>query len=141
MYVLSIIIAVMVVFSGVIGLNDAFAQTEINVTEAQPCFLNYTAGVQMWKNCGFQEDYLGAVLAPFEWVTGGLFSMIIVAVLIIMTYIKYHTIIYPIIIGVVMFPVSFFLFPENFLSFGILLAFVGIGALIWYIIVRQTKEY
>ena len=121
--------------------DAAFAQTVINVTETQPCFLNYTAGVEMWDNCGFEEDYLAAALLPFEWVTGGLFSIIIVAILILMSYIKYHNIIFPIVIGVVMLPISYFAFPPQFLSFAIILAFVGIGSLIWYILVRQTKEY
>lgn len=124
-----------------IGVDIAFAQTTINVTETQPCFLNYTAGVDMWENCGFEDDYLAAALLPFEWVTGGLFSIIIVAILIMMSYIKYHNIIYPIMIGIIMLPISYFAFPPQFVSFAIILAFVGIGSLIWYILVRQTKEY
>jgi len=123
------------------SIDYAFAQTTINVTETTPCFLNYTAGVEMWENCGYEEDYLAAALLPFEWVTGGLFSIIIVSIIILMSYIKYHNIIFPIVIGVVMLPISYFAFPPQFLSFAIILAFVGIGTLIWYILVRQTKEY
>ncbi len=121
--------------------NQAFAQVEINVTETAPCFLNYSAGVDMWENCGFHEDYLASALLPFEWVTGGLFSIVIVAIIILMSYIKYHNAIYPLLIGIVMMPISYFAFPPQFLSFAIIMAFTGVGALIWYILVRQTKEY
>jgi len=122
--------------------DSAFAQTTINVTDSgSPCFLNYTAGVQMWDNCGFDEDYIQAALLPWEWVTGGLFSMMIVAILVLFTYVKYHTVIYPITIGIVFLPLSFFLFPDVFLSFSVIMAFVGVGALIYYALIKQTKEY
>ena len=35
---------------------DVFAQEVITVNQTEPCFLNYSAGVDMWKNCGFDED-------------------------------------------------------------------------------------
>lgn len=122
-------------------IDSAYAQTTITVNSTDPCFLNYTAGIDMWDNCGFEEDYLAAALLPFEWVTGGLFSIMIVSILIIMSYIKYHNVIYPLMIGIVMLPISYFAFPPQFISFAIILAFVAVGALIWYVLVRQTKEY
>ena len=85
-------------------IDQAYAQTVIDVGETQPCFMNYTAGSQMWKNCDFQGDPVGATMLGFEWVTGGLFSMIVVALIVIMVYIKYHTVIYPIAIGIIMLP-------------------------------------
>ncbi len=122
-------------------LGEASAQTEVNVTETVPCFLNYTAGVDMWRNCGYDTDFMSATLLPFEWVTGGLLSMIVVTLIIIISYMKYRTIIYPIAIGFIMLPTSYFLFPDVFLSYAFVMAFVSIGLLIWYIIIRQTKEY
>ena len=123
----------------IFDINPAYAQTVINVTEsAEPCFMNYTAGSDLWSNCGFEEDYLAAVLLPWEWVSGGYFSM--VGVLVLMTYIKYHTVILPIAIGIVMLPTSYFLFPDVFLSYAIILMFVGIGVLIWFAYIRQTRE-
>ena len=90
--------------SGPIVLDQAYAQTVIEVGETEPCFMNYTAGANMWKNCNFQGDPVGAAMLGFEWVTGGLFSMIIVALIVIMVYIKYHQILYPIAIGIIMIP-------------------------------------
>ena len=127
----------LIVFSFV---NVANAQTIINVTSSTPCFLNYTAGYQMWQNCGFGTDPIKAAVAPFEWVTGGLFSMIVVAVLCIMTYVKYHTVIYPIIIGIMFLPTSFFLFPQVFLAFSTIMMAVGIGSIIWFAYHRSTRE-
>ncbi len=121
-------------------INDAYGQTVINVTATDPCFLNYTAGVDMFRNCGFQTDFIKAALAPFEWVTGGLFSMVIVVVLVIMTYMKYHTIIYPIAIGIAFLPMSWFLFPDLFLSYAIVMAGIGIAAVIWSIVVQRTNQ-
>ena len=31
----------------------------------QPCFLNYTAGIDIWSNCGMGTDYLKAVVSPW----------------------------------------------------------------------------
>ena len=121
-------------------IDQAYAQTVIDVGEAQPCFMNYTAGSQMWKNCDFQGDPVGATMLGFEWVTGGLFSMIVVALIVIMVYIKYHTVIYPIAIGIIMLPTSYFLFPDIFLSFALIMAGVGIAALIYGIIVLRTRD-
>lgn len=121
-------------------IDQAYAQTVIDVGETQPCFMNYTAGSQMWKNCNFQGDPVGATMLGFEWVTGGLFSMIVVALIVIMVYIKYHTVIYPIAIGIIMLPTSYFLFPDIFLSFALIMAGVGIAALIYGIIVLRTRD-
>lgn len=123
------------------SMTPAFAQQSIIVNETTPCFLNYTAGAQMLENCGFQDDYLEASLLPWEWVTGGNFSMVIAGVFVMFTYIKYHKAVYPIIIGTFMLPISFFVFPDSFLVFAVIMAFVTVGILIWYVFIRQTKEY
>ena len=122
-------------------IPPSFAQEVITVNQTTPCFLNYTAGVEMWQNCGYDVDFLDAALSPWEWITGGYFSLIFVGIFVMFTYIKYHKIVYPIIIGVMFLPFSFFLFPDTFLSFAFLMTFIGIGILIWYIYIRQTKEY
>lgn len=121
-------------------INDANAQTIINVTTSTPCFFNYTAGVHMWENCGFRTDFVKATLAPFEWVTGGLFSMLIVIILVIMTYVKYHTVIYPIMIGIIMLPISYFLIPQQFLSFAFIAAGIGLGSIILKAVIWNTRE-
>ena len=121
-------------------IDQAYGQTNIEVGETMPCFMNYTAGSEMWKNCNFQGDPLGATLLGFEWVSGGLFSMIVVALIVVMVYIKYHTVIYPIAIGIVMLPTSFYLFPEEFISYAFVMAGVGIAALIYGIIILQTRD-
>lgn len=123
------------------SVQMAYAQEIITVNETTPCFLNYTAGADLWNNCGFDTDYLAATILPFEYVTGGLFSMIIVSVLIGAVYMKYQKAIYPILIGVMFLPMSFFLFPETFVIWAVLMAFLAMGILVWYVFVRQTKEF
>jgi len=113
----------------------------IQVNQTTPCFLNTTAGADMWRNCGITTDYLQTVLLPWEWITGGYFSFILVSIFVGITYIKYHKIVYPILVGVIFLPLSYFVFPEQFLSFAILFAFIGAGLLVAYIFLRQTKEY
>ena len=134
-----ILFAVSIVSSPLI-IDQAYGQTDIEVGETMPCFMNYTAGSQMWKNCDFAGDPIGATLFGFEWGTGGLFSMIIVALIVVMVYIKYHTVIYPIAIGIIMLPTSFYLFPEEFVSYAFVMAGVGIAALIYGIIILQTRD-
>ena len=77
-------------------------------------------------------------MAPWEWVTGGSISMTIAGILILVSWAKYRTAIYPIFIGVVMLPLSYFLFPAEFLSFAFLLAALGVGIYLWWAITRQT---
>ena len=126
--------------SGPIVLDQAYAQTVIEVGETEPCFMNYTAGASMWKNCNFQGDPVGAAMLGFEWVTGGLFSMIVVALIVIMVYIKYHQILYPIAIGIIMIPTSYFLFPDMFLSYALIMAGIGLGGGIYTVYILATRN-
>lgn len=119
----------------------AEAQTIINVTQSPVCFLNETAGPWVWRDCGLGEDWLRATLLPFEWVTGGNFSMIIVSVFIVMSYLKYHKMIYPMMLGAFFLPISYFVFPDVFIMWALIMGFVGIGLMIAFIILKQTKEY
>lgn len=121
--------------------NMAYAQTTINVTSTEPCFLNYTAGVHMWENCGFDQDYLTFSLMGWQWITGGNFTLVLVSVIMFGSYMKYHKMMYPILIGVMFLPLSYFVFPAVFLSWAFLMAFIGIGIGVWYAIYKQTKEY
>lgn len=113
----------------------------IQVNQTTPCFLNDTAGADIWRNCGFGTDYIAGALIGFEWITGGYFSMILVGLLVGITYIKYQKVIYPLIIGMVFLPISYFLFPDTWLNYAFLFGIFGLGALLYYIIVRKTKEY
>ena len=116
------------------SVNDAFAQEVITVNSTTPCFLNATAGIHMWENCGAGEDFVSFALLPFEWITGGYFSMILISVLILAVYIKYHKAIYAVAIGVVFIPISFQFFPEQFWGFIIILVVLGVAAgIIWLI--------
>ena len=120
----------------------AFAQSSvINVTSTQPCFLNYTAGLDIMENCGADEDYLQYALLPWQWISGGHFTMIFVAILATFSYIKYHKAAYPIAIGVTMLPISYFAFPDEFVIWALLMTGIAIAILIWYAFVRQTKEW
>lgn len=116
------------------------ASAQIVVNQTEPCFFNYTAGPQMFDNC-YEDDYLTFALLGWEWITGGFFSMIFVGVWMFATWVKYHKMNYPILIGVMFLPISWFLFPESFFSWAVIMAFIGVGIAIWYIFIRQTKEY
>lgn len=119
-------------------INFIFFQTII-VNNTQPCFLNYTSP-NMWQSCGLDKDFLTGSLVGWQWITGGNFSMIFVAILVMFSYIKYHKMIYPIVIGIFLLPISYFVFPTPFLNFAFVLAGLGIGILIWYIKISQTNE-
>ena len=120
--------------------DNAFAQTTIEVGESTPCFMNYTASTEMWSNCGMETDPLGAVTLPFEWVTGGYFSLLVIGLIMLIVYIKYQTAIYPVAIGIVMLPTSYFLIPQQFFSFLILMMGVTVAAGIYYMLVTSNKE-
>ena len=113
----------------------------IQVNDTVPCFLNETAGANMWENCGFGDDFLQASLLGWEWITGGYFSMIIVSIFIMFSYMKYHKAVYPLLIGIMFLPISFYIFPDVFLTFAFIMTIALIAILIWYIYIKQTKEY
>ncbi len=113
----------------------------IPVNQTEPCFLNYTAGADMWQQCGIEDDFIRFALAPFEWVTGGYFSMIVVSLLVVLSYIKYHKAVLRVLIVIFFLPVSAALFPDVFLIWAILMVGLLIGILVWYVYIKQTKEY
>ena len=122
-------------------INDVFAQQPITIDPVTPCFLNYTAGVDMWENCKAHEDYLKFAMQPWEWSTGGNFSMVIVSMFVLFSYIKYHKVMYPILTGVMFLPISYYVFPDIFLTWAFILVGIVFGIMIWYIFIKQTKEY
>ena len=123
--------------------NEAYAQNTVTITgdeDLTPCFLDMDAGFEMWKNCGADEDYLDFALMPFEYITGGYFSMIIVTIFIIMAYIKYHNVLYPILIGLLFIPISYTFFPETFLVYALTLVAVAFAGLLIKMIVWRTRN-
>lgn len=122
-------------------INSAYGQEIIDVNQTTPCFLNYTAGVDMWRNCGMGEDYLNTAFMGWEYVTGGFFSALLVSIFIMFTYIKYHKALYPVLIGIAYLPTAYFLFPVVFITWAIVMVGVTFGIIIWYIFIKQTKEY
>ena len=112
----------------------------ITLNGTQPCFLNQTAGPQLWQNCGFDKDWVQAAIAPWQWVTGGWFTMILVSIFVIMSYIKYQKMVYPLLVGVFFIPISYALFPPSFVNFAVIMAFLGAGLLVGWIFISQTNE-
>lgn len=113
----------------------------IQVNATTPCLLNFTAGAEMWNNCGITDDYLQFIILPWEWISGGNFSLIVVSLFIMFSYIKYHKIVYPLLIGLIFLPISAFLFPTTFQSYAFVFIGLSIGMLAIFILLRQTKEY
>ena len=120
------------------GITPAFAQTII-VNETTPCFLNYTAGIEMWENCGADEDWVAMAILPFEWITGGFFSLILASLVILGVYLKYHKVIYAFGVGMVFLPIAFQFFPDQFMSFAAIAAFLGLTAAVLYMIRDQIR--
>ena len=111
----------------------------INVNATTPCFENYTSN-NIWQSCGVDKDFIQASLIGWQYITGGYFSMIFASLLILFTYIKYHKALYPLLIGALFLPISYFTFPATFINYAIFFAALALGITIWYIIVSQTNE-
>jgi hypothetical protein len=112
----------------------------INVNNTAPCFQNYSASIDMFKNCGLGNDFLKGSLIGWQWITGGYFSFAVVSVLSLATYIKYQKVIYPYLIGTMFLPLSYFFFPGIFWTFVMVMSGVTIGILVWYAFISQTNE-
>lgn len=124
-----------------LAVPAAYAQVNVTVNQTTPCFLNYSAGADMWRQCGATTDYIQFALLPFEWVSGGYFSMILASVIIGMVWIIYQKTIYPLLIGFVFLFMSWFVFPSQFLIWGIIMGVLSIGIMIYYAVAKATKEY
>ena len=125
------------------GISEAYAQNTVTITgddELTPCFLDMDAGASMWSNCGADEDYLDFALMPFEYITGGYFSMIIVTIFVIMAYIKYHNVLYPILIGLLFIPISYTFFPEVFLTYALILVAIAFTGLFARMVIWRTRN-
>lgn len=123
--------------------NEVYAQSTVTIIgdeSTQPCFLNMTAGASMWSNCGADDDYLDFALMPFEYITGGYFSMILVTIFIIMAYIKYHNVLYPILVGLLFIPISYTFFPEVFLTYAVTLVAIAFTGLLARMIIWRTRN-
>jgi uncharacterized membrane protein len=125
----------------IVGVTPTgYAQTTVVVEETTPCFMNYTASSEMWENCGFKDNFIKATLMPFEWVMGGYFTLVIVSLIVIITYVKYQNAIYPFAISALMLPVAYYAFPDQVLGFVGLAGAVGAGGIIKEILFKQTKD-
>lgn len=127
-------------FIGLSFINSSYAQTEITVNATTPCFLNYTASYNMLENCNADDDYIAWLLLGWTWITGGYFPMIIVSLIIGLVYVHYREAIYTIYIGIIFLPISFMFFPDIFLSWAVIMAFVGVGVLIWWAIIKNVDR-
>ena len=134
---MNILLIISVVLS-IGGITPAFAQTII-VNSTEPCFLNYTAGIDMWRQCGMEDDWVAVAMLPFEWITGGFFSLILASLIILGVYLKYHKVIYAFAVGMVFIPISFQFFPDQFLSFAAIAAFLGLTATVYYLVRDQVR--
>jgi len=136
---LLLILIVMTFSPFIIEIPTVYAQTTVDVGEITPCFMDYTSS-NMWDDCGMEDDFIKATLMPFEWILGGYFSLVVVSILIIITYIKYQSAIYPLMIGIIMLPISYFAFPGMMIGYGIILGAVGITAVIKEIVFDRMRN-
>lgn len=121
-------------------IQDSYAQTVIQVNSTTPCFLNATAGVHMLQNCmGNSTDIITVALLPFQWITGGYFSMILVSLLILGVYMKYQKAIFATAIGVVFIPIAFQFFPGQWWGFVIIAVVAGVASGIIWMIREQIR--
>ncbi len=123
----------------VLILLEAVSLQAIQVNGTEPCFLNFTAGANMWKQCGMGEDYLQTILLGWEWITGGYFTMVIVGLFSLISYIKYHKAVYPLMILTMFLPVSYFLFPVELVVFVGLFTTALVASLLYFIFRTQTR--
>ena len=136
---MGIISAVLITF--IPSVSEVNAQTTIEVPTTTPCFLNFNSTHQMWDRCNAEEDFLDFALIGWEYGTGGYFSMMIVGLFVVVTYVKYHNPLYPMLVGTIFLPVSYLLFPPVFITFSIIMIIAVVGIFIYYGIVKQTEGY
>lgn len=117
----------------------AYGQS-VDVTEPEPCWQDYTKGTDIFTDCGIEDDFLAFATTPFEYATGGFFSMLLITMLIIATYLKYHKAIYPMVLGTLYFPSVYFLFPPHYVTFAITLMAVGYAIMLYYVMMHQTND-
>lgn len=124
------------------GITPAYAQSSINATSSTPCFLNYNqTGLEMMQSCGLGTDYLSAVTLGFDWVTGGLFPMILITILIVMVYLKYHNALLSLAIGIIYLPIGGYFFPDQFISVAMIFAGITVAGTMFIMVIKRTKDF
>ena len=121
--------------------GTAYAQEEVTVPVGVPCWEEEGVGVDIYERCGWGEDWLAAIALPFDWITGGYFSLIVVCVLCIMSYQKYGKAVYPAVIGIMYLPIAYAILPPQFFTMALLLAGGLLGFLLYKTFVTQTRDY
>ena len=122
------------------GLPYAAAQSVDFTDSGDPCIFNATAPQRVLQNCDPRGEWLQWSLTGWEWVTGGNFSILIASVFVIATWIAYKQAIYSIFVGLMFAPLVFYLFPDNFISFGILMTALCVGIWLWATVTKQSSE-
>ena len=124
-----------------VAVPDADAQVlDLTDDRGEPCIFNSTAPHRIMQNCQPHGRWLEFSLVGWQWITGGNLSALIAAALILGTWMKYRTAIYPLFIGIIFLPLTYFLFPAEFLTFAFVLGALAVGISIWWVLVRQTRE-
>jgi hypothetical protein len=57
-----------------------------------------------------------------------------------MAYIKYHNVLYPMLIGLMFLPISYTFFPDVFLVYAVALFAVGGGSALVYVVLWRTRN-
>ena len=136
-------------FAIVVLLGASSAAAVLPYAEAQsvdftgsgdPCIFNATAPQRMLQNCDPRGEWLQWSLTGWEWVTGGNFSILLASVIVLTVWVAYRQAIYAIFVGLMFAPLVFYLFPDSFVSFGILMTALCVGILIWTVVTKQTSE-
>lgn len=123
------------------AMQPAYGQV-ININATEPCFLKYNETiVELWEGCGIKEDFLETLVLPWEWITGGYLSAIIIAMIIFLVWITYRNALYPMMAGILYMPFAYMLFPETFIIQAFLLVGLFVGIMLWMVMFRQTKDY
>ena len=113
----------------------------LNTEDNQPCFLQkYNHTVDIIEECGFYDDWLNAVFAPLNYITGGMFLPFMVGITMFVVWLTYGKLMYPVIVGVAFLPVIGTLFPADIIIKTVMLVAAGIGLLLIYTLRSTIKE-
>ena len=136
----SIILILFITAHSSLSFTAVYGQATIDVPAATPCFLNNVNNSNILASCSSEGNPFDLIILGWQWITGGNFVMIIVGIIILAVWRKYDNVVYPLFIGVLFLPITFFLFPESFLSWALILAGLAVGILIFKALVLNASN-
>lgn len=125
-----------------LAMVPAYGQDMIQIEDKEFCLKdNNLTMAEKLKACGIKRDWLQFTVIGWEWLTGGLFSILVLALLIGLVYAATKSSLYTLLVGTAWLPAAWSWFPSSFLYVLFIMIGVYVVYAIWQGMLRRTGPH